>query len=93
MSPNLNFFISKPYRLVQTEIVSASRQVVSGTLYRVIVKMEESTCKNTDLNNKKGVAACPSRNGLSQTCKFTILSRPWLKEFGKDLKITATHCR
>lgn len=89
-----NIFISKTFsRLVPTKILSASKQVVTGMIYRVNIKMEESTCKNTEWNKNKNVVDCPSRNTVSQTCKFTIWSRPWMKKFGKDLIITGKICQ
>jgi len=80
--------------LVASHIIKASKQVVSGILYRVHVNMEESVCRNVNSNNNKGIEDCPSKgSSAGPVCVFSIWSRPWMKKFGKDLKITAIHCQ
>ncbi|XP_057306986.1 cystatin-C-like [Hydractinia symbiolongicarpus] len=79
-------------RLVAESIVRASRQVVSGTLYRVEIRMVSSVCKNTDANSNKKITDCPADNsGVSRRCKFTIWSRPWVNE-KKQILIRGIHC-
>jgi len=56
--------------------------------------MEESVCRNVNSNNNKGIEDCPSKgSSAGPVCVFSIWSRPWMKKFGKDLKITAIHCQ
>eukprot|EP00111_Clytia_hemisphaerica_P001633 TCONS_00004643-protein len=81
------------YRLVRTETIKASKQVVTGVLYRVHVTMEESVCQNVEGNKYKGLTDCPTKgNGQNKDCVFTIWSRPWMKKFGKDLLIKGINC-
>lgn len=85
----LSFFV----RLLGTHVISASKQVVSGILYRVNVSMAESDCLNTEENKNKKFGECAiKQNGATKECKFTLWSRPWMKKFGKDWTVTAIHC-
>lgn len=79
-------------RLVASRIIKASKQVVSGTLYRIHVNMDVSACKNVESNMNKGLESCDSK-GPGPVCVFTIWSRPWMKKFGKDVMVSATHCQ
>ena len=73
-------------RFVRESIVHASRQIVSGSLYRAEVKMVVTDCRNNDDNTNKGIDECPaSDSGAFRMCKFSIWSQPW-----KPVKIQIT---
>jgi len=70
-----------PFREVRHSIAKADKQYVSGILYRVVVTMVQSTCKNIDENEGKLIDECPAKKPLStRHCLVTMWSRPWKKE-------------
>ncbi|XP_043254735.1 uncharacterized protein LOC122398699 [Colletes gigas] len=55
------------------EIVQASKQVVSGSLYKITAKLGTSTCPKGTKNN------CQLKDGSEvKECMFSIWSRPWI---------------
>ncbi|XP_057320017.1 cystatin-like [Microplitis mediator] len=61
---------------VIAEIISASRKVVSGTLYEISVRFGESNCPK----GQYGETCLLAENGPIKECLITAWSRPWLEE-------------
>merc|ERR1712243_541657 len=76
------------FREVRHSIVKATKQVVAGFRYRVVVTMVQSTCKNVKENEGKLIDECPAKDPLStRHCLVTMLLRPWKKD---DEKLIVT---
>ena len=67
------------------EIISASRQVVAGIIYRMEVKIVLSDCSKTSDSNPNDCGV--SKESTSEICKLEIWDRPWLPS-GKQTNIT-----
>merc|ERR1739838_807010 len=79
------------FRTVRHSIVKATKQVVSGMLYRVMIRMVESTCDNEPENDGKTIKECPAAEGaMLTTCVISMWSRPWIKDASKF--IVKTKC-
>lgn len=67
------------------EITHATRQVVSGLLYKINVKIGTSDCPKGTKNN------CQLKTGSdTKDCLFTIWSRPWIDHGSPDIQINCT---
>merc|ERR1712243_77004 len=76
------------FREVRHSIVKATKQVVAGLKYRVVVTMVQSTCKNVKENEGKLIDECPAKDPISKRhCLVTMLLRPWKKD---DEKLIVT---
>ncbi|XP_033328261.2 uncharacterized protein LOC117221420 [Megalopta genalis] len=65
-----------------TEIVEASKQVVSGMLYKIKAKVGPSTCLKGVKDN------CQLQEGSEiQECLFSIWSQPWIDKGSPEIKI------
>ncbi|XP_078035183.1 uncharacterized protein LOC144469127 [Augochlora pura] len=65
-----------------TEIVEASKQIVSGTLYKIKAKVGSSTCLKGTKDN------CQLQEGSEiQECLFSIWSQPWIDNGSPEIKI------
>lgn len=67
------------------EIISASRQVVAGIIYRVEVKIVLSDCLKTSDSNPSNCGILKESTG--EVCKLEIWDQPWLPN-GKQTNIT-----
>lgn len=72
--------------MVLQSIIGGSSQVVSGAIYRIKVELVESTCRNIDENDGKGIKLCPARDDHKmKLCTVSIWTRPWLPEGEKTI--------
>ena len=79
--------------MVRHSILSATKQVVAGFLYRVQVHMVESECKNTKENEGKLIGDCPAKaRGSIATCQIKLWSRSWMPKAEERLIVTSA-CR
>merc|ERR1719411_468412 len=79
------------FRTVRHSIVKASKQVVAGMLYHVMVRIVDSTCQNVKENDGKTIKECPAAEGaMLTTCVISMWSRPWIKDASKF--IVKTKC-
>ncbi|XP_076283794.1 uncharacterized protein LOC143210642 [Lasioglossum baleicum] len=68
--------------LIITEVVEASKQIVSGTLYKIKARVGTSTCA------KGAKANCKLQEGSEiQECLFSIWSQPWIDNGSSEIKI------
>ncbi|XP_044264054.1 uncharacterized protein LOC123010928 [Tribolium madens] len=57
------------------EVISATTQVVAGTLYKITVKISESDCSK---NDNKDLDECNILEGASpKTCELEVWDKPW----------------
>ncbi|CAD6232013.1 GSCOCG00001700001-RA-CDS [Cotesia congregata] len=68
---------------VVAEIVSASQQVVAGTLYNITVRFGESDC----FKGEVAKTCLLTDNSPIEECFITVWSRPWLKENPEEIKV------
>ncbi|XP_015439788.1 PREDICTED: putative cysteine proteinase CG12163 [Dufourea novaeangliae] len=65
-----------------TEILEASKQIVSGVLYKVKVKVGTSTCSKGAKNN------CQLQEESEiQECLFTVWSQPWIDHGSPEITV------
>merc|ERR1712243_85421 len=67
------------FRLVRHSILKGTGQLVAGMLYKVQVKMVESTCKNIEENEGKGIERCPAKGStVVKKCTVSLWHRAWM---------------
>lgn len=73
---------SNKYKVL--EIISASKQVVSGMKYKISVNIALSDCLKTD---KKPAHSCDTLQGSkTEKCDITVWDQPWLPQ-GRETTI------
>ncbi|XP_008553992.1 cystatin-like protein [Microplitis demolitor] len=69
--------------LIMTEIISATHQVVAGSLHKIRVKYGESNC----LKGKADETFSLAENSPIKECLITAWSRPWIKENPLEIEV------
>lgn len=71
--------------LMIIEIVEATKQIVSGTLYKIKAKIGPSTCTRGVKDN------CQlQKEGEIQECLFSVWSQPWIDHGSPEIKINCS---
>ncbi|XP_008195657.1 uncharacterized protein LOC662417 isoform X2 [Tribolium castaneum] len=72
---NLNTHLTTSNKVKPVEVVSASVQVVAGSLHRIKVKISESDCSR---NDQKDFEQCNVLEGASpKLCEMEVWDKPW----------------
>lgn len=80
------------FRFVLHSVLGGTRELHEMEIYRLQIKLVESTCRNNELTMGQQIEDCPAvKNGLSQQCDMTLTNSPW-SLFSRDITVEEMDC-
>jgi len=65
-------------RFVRHSVLGGSKELHEMEIYRIRIKLVESSCRNNEINMGRPIEECPAvENGVTEKCHMTLTTSPW----------------